>query len=196
VRPASEPAACAGSIAEVLDLYATFGAERYDEAVGQLDHALQTAALAEADGADDALVVAALLHDVGHLLDLRATASDAPRSAGAVDLRHEDVGAAWLHPLLPSAVTTPIALHVRAKRYLCAVEPSYRTGLSAGSVASLERQGGPMSPAEAQAFETEPGWREAVRVRRWDDAGKVDELDVAPLRAHRARFARVVAAGG
>jgi phosphonate degradation associated HDIG domain protein len=181
----------ASSLADVLGLYVTFGAERYDEAVGQLDHALQTAALASADGADDALVVAALLHDVGHLLDLRARAdAGRPERGPAVDRHHEDVGAAWLRPLFPPAVTRPIALHVRAKRYLCAVEPTYRTALSAGSTASLERQGGPMSPAEVRAFEAAPGWRDAVRLRRWDDAGKVDDLDVPPLGAHHARLGR------
>jgi len=162
------------TVDDVLALYDRWGAETYDEAVGQLAHALQTAALAVAAGSDDALVAAALLHDAGHLLHLRGDA------AGP----HEDAGPAWLAGLFPPAVTGPIALHVAAKRYLCAVEPAYHGTLSAGSVASLRRQGGPMAPAEVAAFEDRPGCAGAVALRRWDDAGKVDGLAVPPLAAY------------
>ncbi|MGQ0832808.1 MAG: HD domain-containing protein, partial [Microthrixaceae bacterium] len=107
-------AAVATSIDEVLHLYERWGTERYDEEIRQLEHALQTAALAAADGSDEALVAAALLHDVGHLLDLADGDGTRDRT---VDLRHEARGAAYLAALLPPAVTAPIALHVRAKRY-------------------------------------------------------------------------------
>ena len=136
----------ARSIDEVLDLYETWGRERYDEEVTQLDHALQTAALARAAEASDALVAAALLHDVGHLLELR---DDGARDGDVdVDLGHESRGARWLASIFPPAVTAPIALHVAAKRYRCAVDPEYHDGLSEGSARSLVRQGGPMSPDE------------------------------------------------
>jgi gamma-butyrobetaine dioxygenase len=176
----------AGSLDEVLTLFERWGPQRYDESVTQLAHALQTATLAQADGADDALVAAALLHDVGHLLEL----ADG-RFRAAVDGRHEDVGAAYLAPLLPTSVTAPIALHVAAKRYLCAVDPAYAAALSDGSAASLVRQGGPMTRSEVTAFEARPRWADAVALRRWDDAAKVLDLDVGPLDQHRDLLARL-----
>lgn len=168
----------AQTVAEIVELYDRWASEHYDEEIAQLEHALQSAALAADDGAVEALVAAALLHDVGHLLDL-----DRPGSRD-VDLRHEDSGAAWLRPLLPVAVTAPIALHVRAKRYLCAVEPDYLAILSPGSIRSLELQGGAMSAAEVAAFEAQPGHADAVRLRRWDDAAKVVGLEVPGLNTY------------
>jgi phosphonate degradation associated HDIG domain protein len=156
------------TIDDVLALYEAWGHEHYDEEVGQLAHALQTAAHAEAAGAGDALVAAALLHDVGHLLDLQ----------GGAPGPHERTGPAWLAGLFPPAVTDPIALHVTAKRYLCAVTPEYAGGLSPGSVRSLARQGGPLTPDEATSFSALPGAAGAIALRRWDDAGK--SLDAAP----------------
>jgi phosphonate degradation associated HDIG domain protein len=169
------------SVDEVVDLYRRFGALHYDEDLSQRAHAEQTAALAAAAGASEALVVAALLHDVGHLLEL---ADDGGRDR-SVDQRHEARGAAWLAGLFPATVTAPVALHVRAKRYRCAVDPAYQRILSPGSVASLERQGGPLDRAEVTAFERNPGWTEAVALRGWDDQGKDLELEVAPLESYR-----------
>ncbi len=159
------------TVDDVLALYDRWGAERYDEEVAQLDHTLQTAALAGASGAPSTVVAAALLHDVGHLLALRGD------HAGP----HEATGAAYLAGVLPAAVTEPIALHVAAKRYLCAVEPSYAAGLSAGSVRSLRRQGGPLVAGDVAAFAASPGAPCALALRRWDDAGKVDGLVVPGL---------------
>ena len=161
-------------VADVFVLYDEWGSERYDEEVAQLDHALQTAAWATEVGAPDELRAAALLHDVGHLLFLAGDASGP----------HEETGAAFLAELFPPAVLAPIALHVPAKRYLCAVEPDYHAGLSAGSVRSLERQGGPMTPDEMARFEATAGWADAVALRRWDDAGKVDGATVADLASY------------
>ena len=173
----------AGSVAEVVALFDRWGADTYDEDVSQLDHALQTAALAVADGADDALVAAGLLHDVGHLLELR---DDGVRTGEVeVDLAHERRGARWLAGIYPPAVTAPIVLHVAAKRYRCAVDPAYRQGLSAGSARSLERQGGPMTADELARFEGQPGHADAVALRGWDDGGKVDDLAVADLASYR-----------
>jgi phosphonate degradation associated HDIG domain protein len=171
------------SLSEVLDLFERWGADRYDEEVGQLEHALQTAALAQAAAASDALVAASLLHDVGHLLELAGRAAGVGRPAG--DLGHEAVGARYLGDLFPPSVTAPIALHVRAKRYRCAVDARYRDGLSAGSRRSLVRQGGPLPPAEASAFEAQAGFADAVALRGWDDQGKVEGLDVPPLDHYR-----------
>lgn len=170
----------ATSVDEVLGLLERWGRERYDEEVTQLEHALQTAALARAAGAEDGLVAAALLHDVGHLLELADGTADT-----AVDLRHEARGAAWLARLFGAAVTGPIALHVAAKRYRCAVDAGYAAALSPGSTASLVRQGGPMDAEEAAAFAARPGAEAAVALRGWDDEGKVLDLEVAPLEGYR-----------
>jgi phosphonate degradation associated HDIG domain protein len=173
------------SVNELLALYERFGAEHYDEEIGQLDHALQTAALAARAGADDTVVAAALLHDVGHLLALRG---DPPGP-------HETTGPAYLASLFTPAVTGPVTLHVAAKRYLCAVEPAYHDGLSAGSVRSLQRQGGPMTADEVAAFEGQAGWEAAVALRRWDDGGKVGDLAVPGLR-HYEPLLRTLACSG
>jgi phosphonate degradation associated HDIG domain protein len=176
------------SVDDVVALYDAWGGQRYDEEVTQREHAEQTAALAAGAGASDALVAAALLHDVGHLLEL-ATGADGPIDD---DLHHEARGARYLSELFPPAVTTPIALHVRAKRYLCAVDDGYRAGLSAGSERSLRLQGGALEPGEVEAFERLDGAPAAVHLRRWDDLGKVQGRSVVPLGEYRATLARVV----
>jgi phosphonate degradation associated HDIG domain protein len=170
----------------ILELFETKGHAAYlGEPVTQREHALQAAVLAERDGAPDALVVAALLHDVGHLVH------DLPDDIAeqGVDDRHEERGGAWLARHFRPEVVEPIRLHVAAKRYLCAVDPSYRDGLSPGSVLSLGLQGGPMDPAEAARFEANPHQRAAVRLRRWDDRAKVPGLEVPGLEHYRARLA-------
>ncbi len=173
----------AATVDEVLHLYREWGAQLYDEEIRQLDHALQTAALAQAAGAAGALVAAALLHDVGHLLAMADRSGPRDRST---DLRHEARGSSYLTTLFPPSVTAPIALHVRAKRYLVTVDDAYASALSPGSTASLAKQGGPLDASEAQAFEGNPGWEDAVALRRWDDQGKVDGLAVPDLASYRA----------
>lgn len=193
----SGPPQTARSVDEVLDLFGSFAQDRYDEDVTQLEHALQTAALAVADGATDPLVAAALLHDVGHLLSLRDGEHQPGRVAAPVpgtveDLRHEARGARWLAELYPPAVTRPIALHVAAKRYICSVDAGYAASLSTGSRASLVRQGGPMDAVEVARFEANPGHADAVRLRRWDDSGKRTEgVRVAPLAEYRPLLERL-----
>ena len=181
----------AASIDEVLALYERFGTQHYDEDLRQIDHALQTAALAVADDAPEALAAAALLHDVGHLLALARGAGPDAGVEAAFDLAHEAVGARYLAGLFPPAVTGPIALHVRAKRFRCAVEPGYLASLSDGSRRSLVVQGGPMRPDEISVFERNPASRDATRLRGWDDGGKVDGLEVAPLDTYGDLLVRV-----
>jgi phosphonate degradation associated HDIG domain protein len=181
--------AAAGTVDEVLALYDRWAGGNYDETLSQLDHALQTAALAVDAGAGDELVAAALLHDVGHLLDLAA--HDGARRSGIGDLHHESSGARYLSGLFGPGVTAPIALHVRAKRYRCAVEPAYLAGLSQGSTRSLELQGGPADAEEIAAFERNPGFADAVALRGWDDGGKVDGLPVPPLAHYRPLLERL-----
>ncbi|MEL6205625.1 MAG: phosphonate degradation HD-domain oxygenase [Pseudomonadota bacterium] len=155
--------------AEVEALLARRGGEEYaGEPVSQLEHALQCAALAEAEGAGPALVAAALLHDIGHLFDDNP---DAVAAAG-IDTRHEDVGEAWLAHWFGPEVTEPVRLHVDAKRWLCAREPGYLDALSPASVRSLALQGGPFSPEEADAWLARPHADAGLRLRRWDDAAK------------------------
>lgn len=162
----------------LVALYEVLGDHHYDEAVSQSEHATQTAALAAADGASDELVVAALLHDLGHLLGGRAEAS-ADR-----DLHHEDVGARLLQRWFGPAVVEPIRHHVAAKRYLCAVETDYLATLSPASMTSLQLQGGVMSPAEVLAFRRLTGGADAARLRRWDDLAKVPGLRVRGVRSY------------
>ena len=145
-------------------------------------HMLQAAAAATAAGAGDHLIAASLLHDIGHWLD------EGPGDAlmQGRDDRHEEVARDYLAPYFNDAVLAPIALHVAAKRYLCAVEPDYFKALSKGSVRTLEIQGGPMNAAEVEAFEAEPGYRDAVALRRWDEYGKKPGRDVPGFDSYRA----------
>ena len=136
----------------------------------------------------DTLVVAALLHDIGHLLHgLPEHIADK-----GIDGRHEAVGEAWLTPQAGPAVTEPLRLHVAAKRYLCAVNSDYMTLLSPASIKSLRLQGGPYTDDEVEAFEKNPHYQDAVRLRRWDDQAKVAGLDVPDLAHYRSVFERVL----
>lgn len=147
------------------------------EVVTQLEHALQAAALAERARSTPALVTAALLHDVGHLLhDL---ADDAPDHG--IDDAHERAGARWAERWFGPAVVRPLELHVSAKRYLCATDEGYFRRLSPPSVLSLRLQGGPMSADEVRAFEDDPHFADAVRLRHWDEAAKVAGLETPSL---------------
>ena len=145
------------------------GHEGYGEGVSQLDHALQCGAFAQRDGAPPALVAAAFLHDIGHLLhDLPQDVADS-----GVDTQHESSGSAWLSQYFGPAVTEPVRMHVAAKRYLAATEDGYFDQLSDASKLSLRLQGGPMKTEQAKAFEAEPFFADAVRLRRWDEEGKI-----------------------
>jgi phosphonate degradation associated HDIG domain protein len=158
------------------------GAERYgQEAVSQLEHALQCAQLAEQAGAPSASVMAALFHDVGHLThDLGENAS-----LRGIDDRHEFSGAAILARWFGPDVSEPVRLHVEAKRWLCHAEQPYFSTLSPASVRSLELQGGIFGDTDAEAFIAQPYARAAVAVRRWDDLAKVAGLATPPLAHYR-----------
>jgi len=166
------------------------GAIRYGaEAVSQRDHALQCAALAERAGASDALITAALLHDIGHLTD-----DDEGAALRGIDMRHEDRGADFLTPLFGENVTEPVRLHVVAKRYLCATNPRYMSRLSPASVNSLNVQGGPYSAAEAETFAINPHSGAAILLRVWDDLAK-DPDAKTPSLSHYLDLAERVLAG-
>jgi len=167
-----------GSIAWLVSLMADKGQHRYGlHDVTQLQHALQSALFAERSGAAPALIAAALLHDIGHMVhDL----GDNPAAEG-LDDQHELLGHAFLVRYFAAEVTEPVRLHVAAKRYLCAIEPDYFALLSPDSVLSLGLQGGPMSAPEIVVFRAEPYAEAAVLLRRCDDAAKVKDLATPDL---------------
>ena len=173
---------------EIFSLFREGGADAYfGERVTQEEHALQSAALARNSGAPDSLVVAALLHDVGHLLH---GLGEGVAEQG-IDAAHETVGEAWLASRFGPAVSEPARLHVAAKRYLCGSQPDYLSRLSEASVQSLELQGGPMSPGEIAEFERSPYWRDTLRLRAWDDAAKIPGLEVPSIGAYAKIIERV-----
>ena len=186
------------TVDELLDLFERLGGDYYGEDVSQLDHALQCAALARRDGADDELVCAALLHDIGHLVVDRG--SEAGWRDDVDDDHHEAVGARILAALFGPSVAAPVALHVTAKRWRCTVDPAYRASLSATSRATLVAQGGPLDEAACKRFEAHPASAHAVALRGWDDEGK--DPDVSPGRLSdyepllRALAARAATAAG
>lgn len=159
----------------------------FGEAVTQTEHALQCAHIAELAGSPPNVVVAALLHDVGHLL--HHLGEDVAQRG--IDDRHEQRGANWLASHFGPAVIDPIRLHVAAKRYLCVIQPDYQSQLSPASQLSLQLQGGPMSMTEVAEFEREPHFRSAVAVRLWDDAAKVPGLVVPRINHYRSILASV-----
>jgi phosphonate degradation associated HDIG domain protein len=169
-------------VEQIFGLFARFGSENYGEHATQLQHALQVAELARVNGCTRALVAAALLHDIGQFID---DAGNAAETLG-IDSRHEVSGAKYLEGYFPPEVSEPVRLHVAAKRYLCAVDSTYRDRLSDASQLSLKYQGGPMSAADVAAFEAEPFHADAVTLRRFDDTGKQPDWNPQGLSAYRA----------
>ena len=169
-------------IDEIFRVFHQQGSGAYlGEPVSLTEHMLQSASAAERDGAPPRLVAAALLHDYGHFIH------DLPEDSAehGVDTRHEEVAHAFLSAHFGPEVAEPVRMHVAAKRYLCATEPSYMAELSPASILSLELQGGPYSPAEIAAFEASPHAEDAVRLRRYDDVGKVPGLETPDLEHYR-----------
>jgi phosphonate degradation associated HDIG domain protein len=155
---------------QVLAIYAERGAQSYfGEPLSVTEHALQAAYFAQLDDAPPALIVASLLHDIGHLIDPAAERIEEWRS----DAHHEIGGARWLAGHFEAPVSEPVRLHVAAKRYLCGSDAGYLRLLSPASVKTLQLQGGAMTSAEIAGFETQPYHRESVRLRRYDDRAKI-----------------------
>jgi [1-hydroxy-2-(trimethylamino)ethyl]phosphonate dioxygenase len=157
---------------DIVGLLAGSGRYTYGESVSQLTHALQCAQRARHDRADDELIVAALLHDVGHLVH---GGREAP------DHHHGSEGAAFVRPFVPLRVCWLVDHHVAAKRYLCTVDARYVDGLSPASRRSYLAQGTRLALDEQLALETHPWFGDALRVRRWDDAAKIPDARCAPL---------------
>jgi phosphonate degradation associated HDIG domain protein len=178
------------NLTEVLDLLERRGQNQYGmEAVSQLAHALQCAHLAERAGETTETVVAALLHDLGHLLVVER---DGPQDhSGTPDDLHQFLALSFLRGLFPDAVLEPIRMHVDAKRYLCWAESSYWASLSDASKDSLVKQGGIFSQAQAEAFIVQPFASEAVRLRRYDDLAKDPAKTVPGLSHYAAQLQKV-----
>jgi len=194
-RPPTDPAwRSLTSPADVADalvgLYERRGSRHYDETVTQTEHALQCAARAIVDGADDETVAAAFLHDIGHLLMPEEGDDD---SGDGVDRHHEQVGGRFLANWFGDGVVASVRLHVAAKRYLCAVDRRYHDGLSPASVQSLIVQGGPMSEPEVADFGSAAHREAAVDLRRWDDLAKVPGALTPTLHELRERLVAVLA---
>jgi phosphonate degradation associated HDIG domain protein len=159
----------------VLDLLTTQGGDSYfGEPVTVLEHCLEAAYFAHEANSPPALIAAALLHDVGHLLHQE---SEDVAEQG-IDTRHEELADQLLSAHLPASVTEPIRLHVAAKRYLCFADQTYLEALSPSSALSLGLQGGPMSPEEAAAFLAGSFAQQAIALRHWDDEAKIPALPV------------------
>jgi phosphonate degradation associated HDIG domain protein len=165
------------SLSDLIALYRSKANGRYGLThVTQMQHALQAAGMARCMGLTPEVTAACLLHDVGHLIH---ELGEDPSKEG-IDDHHEGLGAVWLSALFPPTVTGPIALHVQAKRWLCATERGYQALLSEDSVRSLKLQGGPMPAEEAATFLARPHAPAAVALRRVDDRAK-DPKAKAPL---------------
>ncbi|RQO48705.1 phosphohydrolase [Variovorax sp. KBW07] len=176
---------------DIAQLLAGPGQQQYGrEAVSQLDHALQCAALAEEAGESTETVVAALLHDLGHLLapENAREETTAPR---ARDDLHQYIALPFLHGVFPPGVLAPVRLHVDAKRCLCTLDAGYWDTLSPASKHSLELQGGRHTPEEAEAFMRAPFAEESLRVRRYDDLAKVKGKVTPPLAHYLWKMAQV-----
>jgi len=175
-------------VAEIVGLLAGPGSTLYyGEGVTQLDHALQCAKCAADVTDDEEVILAALLHDIGHICDPTAEQMDA--EIGIVD--HEGIGARFLLERgFSPKVADLVSAHVAAKRYLVATNPTYAAQLSPASTATLKHQGGPMSPEEVAAFERDPLFKEKLRMRSWDEMGKEPGMVTPPLDIYRAMLLR------
>ena len=157
-------------IDDLTTWFSTVGKSNYDDQVTQLEHAIQSAVIANSQLENPCFTTSALLHDIGHLLlDEHSKHEDFLKS----DLKHEEAGADWLAQYFVPEVVNPVRLHVPAKKYLCGKEPDYWSGLSDASKRSLEKQGGPMLDPELRSFEDLNGYELAVNLRRIDDLSKV-----------------------
>lgn len=158
------------------------------EAVSQIEHAVQSAVLADQLHGKDSLTAAALLHDIGHFLHTH----DEDCADAGIDSAHEALGAAFLARFFPPEVSEPVRLHVDAKRYLCTVEEGYFESLSPASVRSLQLQGGPLEGETLRAFEANPHAEDAVALRRCDEGAKVPGLPLPPAESYRDLLTRVL----
>ncbi|KPM80460.1 MULTISPECIES: HD domain-containing protein [Cobetia] len=189
----TQPANAEGIVGLIEDIFALHGADSYlGEEVTMAEHMLQAAHLAEQQGESESVILAALLHDVGHY----ANALPPEVLMNGQDNRHQVSGADWLARFFPAEIVEPVRQHVAAKRYLVAVEPSYRACLSQASLDSLALQGGAMEPHEAEAFAQLPQLEAILKVRRLDDAAKVAGMQTPDFAHYKPMLQRWVLAAG
>eukprot|EP00405_Crypthecodinium_cohnii_P045861 CAMPEP_0206572084 /NCGR_PEP_ID=MMETSP0325_2-20121206/28026_1 /ASSEMBLY_ACC=CAM_ASM_000347 /TAXON_ID=2866 /ORGANISM="Crypthecodinium cohnii, Strain Seligo" /LENGTH=221 /DNA_ID=CAMNT_0054076203 /DNA_START=73 /DNA_END=738 /DNA_ORIENTATION=- len=174
------------AVESVFKLFERQGQGDYvGEAVSQIEHGLQAADLAAKSGFGPEEVLAALLHDVGHLLGL-----EMGDKVGRMDdcgiVNHEALGGEWLSQLgFSEKVANLVTRHVDAKRYLCFSQPGYYDNLSYASKTTLGFQGGPMLEEEATKFKGDERFKTIIAMRHWDEAAKVPGKEVPPLEAYR-----------
>ena len=175
----------ARSIAEeIYGLYRSYGGEEYaGEKVTQLEHMVQAAQLAEEEGYDEEVILAAFLHDVGHISE----AANGENEMGGYGIRdHEAIGAEFLRGKgFSKKLARLVESHVEAKRYLTVREPGYYDQLSDASKRTLEYQGGPMTEEEAAAFEQYPLFGLIVKMRKWDEQAKIEHKPLPDLERYR-----------
>ncbi len=159
-------------VEHILDAFAKCGHLDYGENISMEEHMLQTAFLADENDEEDKVVVAALLHDFGHLI------CNMPNNTfeEGDDNYHEELGAKALQDWFEDDIVEAVRLHVDAKRYLCAANPEYKDKLSEASITTMAIQGGPMNKREMLAFRRKKGHRIAIRIRAYDDCGKMPEM--------------------
>jgi phosphonate degradation associated HDIG domain protein len=164
---------------QIRDLFSERGYLAYGEGVSELQHALQAASLAQKDNASHNQIVAALLHDIGHLLH------ELPENVAeqGIDGHHERIGEKWLEKYFGPEISQPVRLHVAAKRYQCTVNSGYLAQLSPASLKSFILQGDKMNRDEVSAFEKNPFFKNALQLRTWDDNAKDPEMET-PLLEH------------
>ncbi|MFZ4627337.1 MAG: HD domain-containing protein [Blastocatellia bacterium] len=175
-------------VTQLFDLFAARGMREYGESVSEEAHALQSAWLASRQGEAAPMMATCLLHDVGHLL--HEWGEEIAKEG--IDAQHELVGATELAHWFPPVITEPIRLHVEAKRYLCAVDPTYLTSLSPASHHSLQLQGGIMTAKEVQDFLQLESAGAAIRLRRYDDAAKEPGRAVPGLESYRSLLVSLI----
>ena len=180
----TQPTLTTSNIIDYLeDVLLRRGEDSYlGESVTMSEHMLQAACQAEKAGESPEVMVAALLHDIGHY---SAEFPEAYLTVG-YDNRHEEAGAAILDPFFAEEIVAPVRWHVQAKRYLCATEPDYLDSLSPASKTTLQLQGGIFNDQEIRGFEANPFFQSIVRVRRYDDAAKVPGAKTPPVHHYLA----------
>lgn len=174
----------AGEIAdEIIELYELHGGEEYaGEKVSQLEHMVQAARLAESQGYEEEVILAAFLHDIGHLCVGKHGINE---MGGFGIMDHEELGAQFLKDLgFSQKIIQLVASHVQAKRYLTFRFPEYYTNLSEASRKTLEYQGGKMNPEEASQFENSSLFDLIIQMRKWDDQAKVEKLPIPDLKRY------------
>jgi [1-hydroxy-2-(trimethylamino)ethyl]phosphonate dioxygenase len=173
---------------QIIETFRERGGRHYGENVTESQHALQCATFARQNNESPALVAACLLHDYGHLVhDLGEDIADQ-----GIDAHHETLGANRLSKWFEAVVVEPVRLHVAAKRYLCWKEADYYAGLSEASQKSLLLQGGPMSDDEGHVFEQNPHYINAVRLRKYDDMGKLPDMQTPDFEDFRPELEQFV----